>query len=68
MRSKWCVLHACVNCVKAAGAAVPERSADRQLALGDIIEPELVDHGVSVVIGEGPTIGQEGRGEQAIAH
>jgi len=52
----------------AAAAAVPERSADRQLALSDIIEPELVDHGVSVVIGEGPTIGQEGRGEQAIAH
>jgi len=52
----------------AAGAAVPERSADRQLALGDIIEPELVDHGVSVVIGEGSTVGQEGRGEQAVAH
>ena len=52
----------------AAAAALPERSADRQLALSDIIEPELVDHGVSVVKGEGSTVRQEGRGEQAVAH
>jgi hypothetical protein len=52
----------------AAAAAVPERSADRQLAPSDIIEPELVDHGVSVVKGEGSTVRQEGRGEQAVAH
>ena len=51
-----------------AAAALPERSADRQLALSDISEPELVDHGVSVVIGEGSAVGQEGRGEQAVAH
>jgi hypothetical protein len=64
----WTSLFDSQNKTAAAAAALPERSADRQLALSDIIEPELVDHGVSVVIGEGSTVGQEGRGEQAVAH
>ena len=47
---------------------VPERFADRQLALCDIIEPELIHHCITIVISEGPTGRQEGRGQQAITN
>lgn len=52
----------------AAAAALPERGAERQFAFCDIIEPQLVDHGVPVVIGEGSTVGEEGGGEQAVSN
>ena len=55
-------------CKRVSAAAVPERSADRELAVCHIIEPELVHHGITVVIREGSTVREEGGGQQAVTH
>ena len=40
----------------ASADVVPEGFADRQLALCDITQPELVHHGITVVKREGTTV------------
>lgn len=55
-------------CHGAAGSSKPEGLADWQFALSDILEPHLVHHGITVVKGESPTVGQEGGCEQAVSH
>lgn len=47
---------------------LPEGAADRQPAVSDIFQPQLVDHCISVIKSERPTVGQEGRCQQAISH
>ena len=47
---------------------LPEGDTDRQFAVSDVLEPHLVDHSVSVVKSESPTVRQEGRCEQAVSN
>lgn len=45
-----------INHNQQAFSCIPERYADRQLALCDVIQPELINHGITVIKGESSTV------------
>ena len=58
---RWCTV-----CEQVRKLASPEVPGHWELALKDILEPCVIDHGLAVVIGEGTCVAQEASCQQAV--